>query len=356
MNNPLVSVVMVVCNVDRFLAESIESILGQSFQDLEFIIVDFGSTDKSKSITLNYAAKDSRIKFHEIPHCSLVMARNAACSLARGRYIAIMDADDVSAPDRITLEVEFMDKHPEVGLLGGLTQCINAAGKSLAICIHDLPTEHREIKSALAVRCPFCQASVLIRKEAFELVSGYREVFAQAEDYDLWLRISERFQCAGLQKVVLRYRIHPYQLSMQKQREQTLCVLAAQASASLRRNGNPDPLNSVKEITPAVLADLGVPKARQQSDLATACRNWIRTMYAAGEHSVALEAALAMLQSDLQYVERWKIADLYLTAAQLYWQQKRMLSSFLAVGRAVMTRPAVAGRPLKLLLRRVGVA
>jgi Glycosyl transferase family 2 len=356
MNNPLVSVVMVVCNVDRFLTESIESILGQTFRDFEFIIVDFGSTDKSKWIALSYAAKDSRIKFHEIHHCSLAMARNAACSLAQGRYIAMMDADDVSLSARLTSEVEFMNKHPEVGLLGGLTQCINATGESLAIRIHDIPTEHHEIKSALAARCPFCQATVLIRKEAFDLVGGYREVFAQAEDYDLWLRISERFQCAGLQQVVLSYRVHPYQLSIHKQRQQTLCRLAAQASASLRRNGKPDPLNSVKEITPAVLADLGVPKTRMQSDLAADCRDWIRNMYEAGEYSVALEAALGMLQSDLQYVERWRIADLHLTAARIYWRQRRFLSSFLAAGRAMMTRPIVLGHPLKLLLRRVGLA
>ncbi len=97
---------MVMCNVDRFLAESIESILGQTFRDFEFIIVDFGSTDKSKAIASSYATKDSRIRFHEIPNCGLAEARNVSCSLARGRYIAIMDADDVSVPDRLMLQIE----------------------------------------------------------------------------------------------------------------------------------------------------------------------------------------------------------------------------------------------------------
>jgi len=347
---------MVVCNVDRFLAESIESILGQTTSEFEFIIVDFGSTDRTWAIASSYAAKDSRIRLHEIPNCGLAEARNAGCSLAQGRYIAIMDADDVSVPDRLTSEVEFMEKHPEVGLLGGLADCINATGKSLGFRVHDPPTEHHEIKRALDVRCPICQPTVLIRREAFAHVGGYRAVFAQAEDYDLWLRMAERFQCASLNQVVLKYRIHPYQLSMNKQRQQTLCVLAAQASASLRRNGSPDLLNSVEEITPAVLADLGVPKARQQSDFASNCRNWIRNMCRAGEYSVALEAVLGLLQSDLEYVERWQIADLHVTAARLHWRQKRLLRSFLAAGCAVMTRPAVAGRPLKLLLRRAGLA
>src|SRR5271169_6728077 len=98
---------MVVCNVDRFLAESIESILGQTFREFEFIIVDFGSTDNSKSIISSYATRDSRIKLRVVPHCGLAEARNAGCFLAQGQYIAIMDADDVSLPNRLLWEVEF---------------------------------------------------------------------------------------------------------------------------------------------------------------------------------------------------------------------------------------------------------
>lgn len=101
MQNPPISVVMVVCNADRFLAEAIESILGRTFSEFEFIIVDFGSTDKSRSIISSYAAKDSRVKFHTISNCSLAEARNSGCFLAQGRYIAIMDADDVSVQGRL---------------------------------------------------------------------------------------------------------------------------------------------------------------------------------------------------------------------------------------------------------------
>src|ERR1039457_6493214 len=79
MNKPPVSVVMVTCNVERFLGESIESILGQTFRGFEFVIVDFGSTDNSKSIISSYAAMDSRIKFHIIPSCGLAEARNTGC-------------------------------------------------------------------------------------------------------------------------------------------------------------------------------------------------------------------------------------------------------------------------------------
>src|SRR5205807_816493 len=122
---PLVSVVMAVRNVERFLAEAIESVLRQTFTDFEFIIVDFGSTDDSKSIISRYAPNDDRIKFHEIPVCTLPVARNAGCSLARGKYIAVMDADDVCLPDRLKVEVEFMQGHADVALLGGAVEWID---------------------------------------------------------------------------------------------------------------------------------------------------------------------------------------------------------------------------------------
>ena len=401
MKLPSISVVMVTCNVQRFLAEAIESILEQTFRDFEFIIVDFGSTDDSRSIISSYAAKDSRIKFHEITRCGLATARNAAFSLAQGRYIAVMDADDVSVPDRLAWELEFMEKHPQVAVLGGLAESINAVGKPLAFQVHDAPAEHDEIKSAMAVRCPFCHPTVLIRKQAFVLAGGYRKAFVQAEDYDLWLRIAERYKLANLKQVVLKYRIHPHQVSMRKRKQQTLCILAAQASASWRSSGNPDPLDTLEEITPATLAGLGVTEEMQQCAFASDCRDWVRNMAAAGEYagalkattailqspdwrhvearqiaklwlsdcrdwilnmcaagecSVALEAALGILRSDLQCLDRQQIAEFYLTVARLYWRQKRLLSSFLAASRALMTCPDVAGRLLRLLVRRVGLA
>jgi hypothetical protein len=352
MNKPAVSVVMVVCNVERYLAEAIESILGQIFREFEFVIVDFGSTDSSKSIVSSFAAKDDRIKLHEIPNCGLAEARNAGCFLAQGKYIAIMDADDISLPQRLMWEVEFMEKHPEVGLVGGGREWFNANGGTLFINAD--PTDDAAIRAALAIRCAFCQPTVLIRSEAFSLVGGYRRAFLQAEDYDLFLRISERFQCANLEHVVLKYRVHPHQLSMAKHRQQTLCALAARVSWTSRMAGKPDPLDSVEEVTPALLARLGVSAAMIETALATRCNEWVRNMCRAGEYSVALQAAVEFLDSsDLELAERRPIADLWLAAAWLHWRQKGFVSSLRAVAHAVMARPVVVGRPLKQLLERL---
>jgi len=349
MNEPLVSVVMVVCNVDRFLAESIESILGQTFKDFEFIIVDFGSTDKSKAIAASYAAKDSRIKLHDVPTCSLPEARNAGCFLARGEYIAIMDADDVSLPNRLLWQVEFMEKHREVGVLGGAVEWMDAAGKPLRKMAH--PLRNAEIQSALLRYSALWQPSVLVRRDAFVSAGGYRPAFVVSHDYDLWLRIADRFQMANLEQVVLNYRIHPYQVSLRKRRQQSICGLAAQAAAIARRNGSPDPLDGAKEITPAVLVGLGVTETKLQATLASESRWWIRSVFAAGQDELALESAVEMLRCDWQYAERRHIADVQLLVARLYWRQKRFLRSLLAAGRAVMTRPILVGRPLNSALR-----
>lgn len=202
MSKPLVSVVMVTCNVDRFLGEAVESILVQTFNDFEFIIVDYGSTDTSKSIIAHYAETDPRVRLHEIPHCGLGEARNAACLLAQGRYIALMDADDVALPQRLQLEVDFMEKHPTVGLLGAAVQWINASGEVLYISRH--PADDAQLRKALAAYCAFWQPTVFLLKEAFVCAGGYRNAFAPAEDYDLWLRVTEHFQCSNLEDIVLK--------------------------------------------------------------------------------------------------------------------------------------------------------
>jgi GT2 family glycosyltransferase len=357
MDKPVVSVAMVVCNVERFLVEAIESILDQTFRDFEFIIVvDAGSTDRSKSIALQYEAKDSRIKFHVIPHCGLPEARNVSCYLAEGRYIALMDGDDVALRDRLQWQVEFMESHAEVGLLGGAMELIDATGRSFLTV--EYPLEDRDLRPALFRANPFAQPTVLIRKEAFDAVGGYRDVFVKAEDYDLWLRVAGagRWQLANLEAVVVKYRIHPNQRTQQDLTKEVVHMLAARAAASsTRTNGAPDALNSVKEITPEVLTGLGVSEATLQQAIVSYYVAQINLMCQVRQEPAALRLALDLLRSSrLQYVERRLIADTWLRTAELYWRQKQFFRSLAAVGHAVTVRPAVAGRPAKPLLRRLG--
>jgi hypothetical protein len=109
-------------------------------------------------------------------------------------------------------------------------------------------------------------------------------------------------------------------------------------------------MDSVQEITPAVLAGMGVSEATQQTNAASEYLFWLRTMYAAGYYTVALKAVVEVLESaDCEYAQRWQIAELRLMAARLYWKQKRLARSLLTAGGAVLTRPVLLGHPFKQL-------
>jgi glycosyltransferase involved in cell wall biosynthesis len=333
------------------LCEAVESIFDQSFRDFEFIVIDDGSTDRSPSLLDSYQRRDTRLRVYHQENKGLIESLNRGCSIAQGKYIARMDADDVAVRDRLAWQGEFMEAHPEIAVLGGAVEWIDASGRSLGT--YRYPSEDCQIKAALLRGCALWHPTVLLRREVFLWAGGYRRAVVDAEDYDLWLRVAEHFQLANLERVVLKYRIHRDQVSLCRVQKQLLGILAAQAAASSRRNGAPDPLNLIKEITPETLSALGVTKARQQSELASYRRDWVRNMYVAGEYSAALKTALETLQSDLEYAERRQIADLYLYAAKIWLRQKRFVKSFLAMARAVITWPIAAIDLLEAVVRRL---
>ncbi|HEY6442184.1 MAG TPA: glycosyltransferase [Candidatus Acidoferrales bacterium] len=351
---PLVSVVMVVRDFERFVGEAIESILRQTFTDFEFVILDFGSTDRSKAIASAYAARDHRIRLH-YANCDLVEARNIACSIATARYIAIQDADDVCLPDRLLRQVEFMQKHADCALLGSAAEWTDAQGTSLFTL--DFPTEHDEIRSALVARCAFSHTSVLMRREAFIAVGGYRKAFALAHDYDLFLRISERFQCANLKEVLVKYRLHLQQSSVSKRDQQILCALAARASAACRKNALLDPLNSADTVTPNLLAALGVTPAEIQTSRFRGCRRWVSNAIAAKDYSTAIQIAVTTRKSEWEYVEPRDIAFLHRILAGLYWRNGQFRKSLSAAyhGISLAMDRDLAGDVLRRIWEYAGV-
>jgi glycosyltransferase involved in cell wall biosynthesis len=353
MNTALVSIVMVVCNVERFLCEAIESILGQTFTDFEFVIVDYGSTDSTKEIVERYAARDPRIRLATIPHCGLGQARNAGCWLARGQFIAVMDADDVAWPERLEREVEFLQSHPDFGLVGATVQWIDTAGRPLYL--GRVPTQDEQLRNALAIECSIWAPTVLMRKEAFVLAGGYRDAFAPAEDYDLWLRIIEHYKCANLPDVLLSYRIHPHQISLRKGKQQTLGILAAKNSAALRRAGQRDVFNLAPQITPELLAENGLGESVQERAWMENARKWIRHLVLAGEKTAALHTAMELSRVPWAHVEAWQISDLHLFVARLLWSKGEILRSVRWFLRAIVLRPKVLGRPIRPWLQRMGL-
>ena len=352
MATPLVSVVMSVFNGESFLREAVESILDQSFREFEFIIIDDGSTDLSASILDSYQRDDPRVQVYHQENKGLVESLNRGCGLTRGKYIARMDADDISVKNRLMWQIEFMERNPEVGVLGGATEIINAAGMSLPPDTN-LVNDH-EIKLALLRGdCPLVHPTVLMRKDIFVSVGGYRKVVVDAEDYDLWLRLAEHCKLANVEVPVLKYRRHLCQVSVTKFRQQALSNLVARTAALSRGTGKPDPLNSVGEITPMVLSQLGITETMQMGAVARAYLTCINSLCDAAEYSVASDLLREMLHSlDWKKVKIYTVADYRLLKARLYWCQRKYLWSILSAGHAVTIHPIILARPLKPLVRR----
>ena len=349
MERPVVSVVMPVFNVERFLREAVESILDQTFRDFEFIIIDDGSTDGTPSILDSYARRESRVRVYYQENRGVVESLNRGCGLARGRYIARMDGDDIAVRDRLMWQIEFMERHAEIGTVGGALELIDAGGRTLH-CLH-YPVKNEDIKGALQLSSALPHPAVVIRTEAFLSVGGYRRAFLDAEDCDLWLRIAQRWRLANLKAVVLRYRIHPDQVSYQKLRQQTLSALAARAFASLRRDGSPEPVIPVERITPEVLARLGVTQATQQRALVSGYAYWIGLMSRASQGDVVLRLFEELIDlSKPGPVPRSALADVLLSAARTHYRRGSRIRALLCVGQAFLARPVVAARPLKRAL------
>jgi hypothetical protein len=341
---------MSVFNGERFLREAVDSILDQSFREFEFIVIDDGSTDGSAAILDSYQENDPRVRVYHQENRGLVESLNRGCALAQGKYIARMDADDISVTNRLMWQVDFLEKHPEVGVLGGAAEMIDTSGNSLCIAVN--PIEDHEIRYTLLDDCPVWHPTVLMRKNVFISVGGYRKVVFGAEDYDLWLRVADYYQLANLETVLLHYRLHPYQVTVSKVKQLAFSTLAARAAAAFRREGIPDPLDSVVEITSTVLCGLGVSEPMQQATLAQRYLWSIHTLYNNGEYSVAFNVLTEMLQScDWKQAEKRIIADLRLLEAQLYWKQRRFMRSILIGGHAAIIRPIILGRPFRSLLR-----
>lgn len=345
MNSPAVSVLMSVYNGQEFVREAIESILAQTFHDFEFLIIDDGSTDRTAEILSEFARRDKRVRIVSHSNRGRATSLNIGIDLSAGKYIARMDADDVALPTRFQEQVEFLEQHPDVVVLGGAVELINVAGQALQT--FEQPLEDAQIRLAMQSRCAICHPTVLMKKDSALAAGGYRKALLDADDYDLWLRMAELGKLANLGHVILRYRVHAGQASQRGMRQQTLCVLAARAAATLRKSGGRDPLSKAEEVTPQVLNALGVKHAEIQQGMLRSYSDWIEVV----EHidpGAALQMTREFLQqADAACIGRTAFANEWLRAAAISHKQGKNARAIFCVGRAMLARPAIAGRPLK---------
>jgi glycosyltransferase involved in cell wall biosynthesis len=200
---PEISVIMSVYNSDQYLKQAVESILNQSFTDFEFIITDDCSTDGSAEILENYKLKDKRIiLLRNSENIGLTKSLNSMLEMAKGKYIARMDADDISLPERFNKQHDFMERNPEIGVLGANIRYFGIVNK-----ITDHPIEHDEIKIELLFECIMNHPSIFMRKKVIdEHKIRYNENFRISQDYELWSRMINNTKFANLKDVLIDYR------------------------------------------------------------------------------------------------------------------------------------------------------
>ena len=210
---PFISVVMPAYNVEKYVEEAVCSILDQTYCDLEFIIVDDGSTDRTREILRSFSDPRISLLFNDKNEGNYP-ARNRGCRLARGKYIAVMDADDVALPERLERQVEYMEKHSDVLACGTAYRLI---GKNKVII---QPIEWHEIRYILLMTYCMLHPTMMIRSESMSKIHFYKEDSICAEDYDLTLRLAINGKIVNLPDILLNRRLRDDQLSslyMEKQ-------------------------------------------------------------------------------------------------------------------------------------------
>ena len=244
---PRVSVILPVRDGGAYLAGAVASILGQTFADLELLLIDDRSRDGAVAALAPLAVHESRLRVLNNPGAGLVAALNYGLAEARGALVARMDADDVARPERLARQVAFLDASPDVALVGAQVAYIDAAGAPTGER-SNFPTAPEAVSTALASRgCVIRHPTVLARKATLAAAGGYRPVCDRAEDYDLWLRLAERARLANLPEVLLDYRVHDGQISAGVNLDQRFARDLAIVAARARRAGSPDPLDGARE-------------------------------------------------------------------------------------------------------------
>lgn len=211
MNRIKVSVVMSVYNGEKYLREAVESILSQTFKDFEFIIINDASTDNTSKIVNSF--NDQRIRIlHNRKRLGLTKSLNKGIRKAQGEYIARMDADDVSLSKRLKEQVKFMDKNPKIGACGTAIKVIGNTQYTFYP-----PINNDQIKATLLFENCIAHSSAIIRANIFTQDKLYYNTkYLQSQDYNLWVRISKRYQLANLDRILVLHRVHNSQISKRK--------------------------------------------------------------------------------------------------------------------------------------------
>jgi glycosyltransferase involved in cell wall biosynthesis len=199
---PTINVIIHTYNNERFIGETIESVLSQTYKDYEIIVVDDGSTDNTRDALLPYMGK---IRYHYKENSGIASAKNAGIRLSKAKYIAFFDHDDLWDPDKLKIQMEYFNKNPQVGLVYSKYTSFKD-GKNL----RTKPKKGYSgwIFAKLLSKSIIQTSTVMVKKECLDAIGLFDESFALADEYDLFLRIAREFQCGFVDKELTKYRVH----------------------------------------------------------------------------------------------------------------------------------------------------
>mgnify|MGYP003687353709 CR=1 FL=1 len=262
----LVSVIMPAFNAEKYIVESINSIINQTYKEWELIIINDGSSDKTASIIKEFSTKDSRIiSLENEENKGLVYTRNRGLKEAKGTFIANLDSDDIAYPERLEKQVEFMVENPQVVLLGTACETIDSKGNQIGIEKRAIPKEH--LKSLLVFSNYFINSSIILRK-ALVQNCFYQEDFAPAEDYQFFTQIMDNGEIVNLPEVLVKYRIHDQNISVLKKKEQE---------------------SSIKRIQEKLLSKIEIKASEEELNL----------------HASLVNEGGSIAEQELEFIETW---------------------------------------------------
>ena len=238
-SHPQVSIVMPVYNAERYVTEAVESVLSQTFSDFEFLVFDDGSTDRSLMIVEQYAARDQRLRVFAKQHKGYAPWLNEGIRIARGDFIARMDADDVSLNQRLKHQVKYLHDNPRCVAVGCDFVIIDGSGQELGTDRLERRPEVIEQLLLNGTHGVLPHPASMMRREAVVAIGSYREKFEGIEDFDLWLRLIEVGQLTNIPHILFKYRLHPTSVCSTQFRTQGRHADTIIAEARVRRGLEP---------------------------------------------------------------------------------------------------------------------
>ena len=206
-SRPMLSVLMPVYNAEQYLIESIESVLAQSYLDFEFIIINDGSCDNSEEIILGFP--DARIRyFNNTKNLGVIEALNYGLQLARGKYVARMDADDIAISTRFERQIQYLEDNPEVTMVGSFIETIEPSPTIISY-----PTDAKAVAGELYFHCCIAHPTLMMRMKTIRSRGIFYPQVPSAEDYGLYMSLMPGVKIENIPAVLLRYRLHAHQIS-----------------------------------------------------------------------------------------------------------------------------------------------